>query len=49
MIKIERKPKSKQLTEEYKKTYGIKNTLFVMANGKCCYCETKLMEEGKYM
>ncbi len=24
MIKIERKPKSKQLTEEYKKTYGIK-------------------------
>ncbi|AXU28003.1 TPA: hypothetical protein ACKONR_003960 [Clostridioides difficile] len=25
MIKIERKPKSKQLAEEYKKTYGIKN------------------------
>ncbi len=20
-----------------------------MSNGKCCYCETKLVEEGKYM
>ncbi|NOU99793.1 hypothetical protein [Paenibacillus planticolens] len=27
----------------------IKNTLFKMSNGKCCFCECKLGEEGKYM
>jgi len=45
-----------ELTEEYKltkkavwkKTY-ITNTLQKMSNQKCCFCECKLGEEGKYM
>lgn len=45
------------LTEEFKKNndvavwrkkYIVEN-LFKMSNGKCCYCETKLGEEGKSM
>ncbi|AJS58142.1 hypothetical protein [Paenibacillus sp. IHBB 10380] len=27
----------------------IKDALFKMSNGKCCFCECKLGEEGKYM
>ncbi|NFK66164.1 TIGR02646 family protein [Clostridium botulinum] len=47
----------KDLTEKFKKNgdtavwrkkYIVEN-LFKMSNGKCCYCETKLKEEGKSM
>lgn len=46
-----------ELTDEFKrdktrnvwnKPY-IRNALFKMSNGKCCYCEVKLAEEGKDM
>ncbi len=48
--------KVKQLTAEYKqsekavwkKTY-ITHTLLLMSFDKCCFCETKLSEESKYL
>jgi uncharacterized protein (TIGR02646 family) len=48
--------KVKQLTAEYKqsekavwkKTY-ITQTLLLMSFDKCCFCETKLNEESKYL
>ncbi len=61
MIKINRQKKpteltediQKQLTDDSKKTVWnkpyIRNALFKMSNGKCCYCEVKLAEEGKDM
>lgn len=47
----------KQLTKEFKnnkeksvwKKKYITDTLFKMSHGKCCYCEMKLAEEGKFM
>lgn len=45
-----------RLTEEYKTTGNsvwkkkyIKDNLLNMSNSKCCFCEMKLDEEGKYM
>lgn len=45
-----------ELTEEYKnskkpvwKKKFITNPLLKMSNEKCCFCECKLIEEGKYM
>lgn len=47
----------KELTDDFKKDNKkavwnkqyIRNALFKMSNGKCCYCEVKLAEEGKDM
>lgn len=46
----------KKLTEEFKlnktRVWGssfIKKALLEMSHNKCCYCEVKLIEEGKYM
>lgn len=46
----------KQLTDDYKKTKkdvwrrkAIAKQLFAMSNGKCCFSECKLEEEGKYL
>ena len=48
--------KIEELTEEYKKTENavwnkdyIKKPLLKMAFGKCCFCETNINEESKYM
>ncbi|PFI60711.1 HNH endonuclease [Priestia megaterium] len=48
--------KKDELTREYKLTKGsvwkktfITNPLQKMSNNKCCFCECKLGEEGKYM
>ncbi|PGU13415.1 hypothetical protein COD21_02265 [Bacillus cereus] len=48
--------KKAELTEEYKLTKKavwkksfIKKPLLEMSHGKCCFCECKLVEEGKYM
>ncbi|MCF2132107.1 hypothetical protein L1I79_37665 [Strepomyces sp. STD 3.1] len=48
--------KKDELTREYKRTKGyvwkktfITNPLREMSNDKCCFCECKLGEEGKYM
>lgn len=42
-----------QFLKDRKKTVWdkkyIKDALYKMSYGKCCYCETKLTEEGKYM
>lgn len=46
-----------KLTDDFKKDNKktvwnkpyIRNALFKMSNGKCCYCEVKLAEEGKDM
>lgn len=45
-----------QLTEEYKNTQNdvwkkpyITEPLLKMSSGKCCFCETKVNEESKYM
>lgn len=46
----------KTLTDEYKKTKAtvwnidwLKESLLVLSNGKCAYCECDLKEESKYM
>lgn len=46
-----------ELTEKFRKDQSksvwnkpyIRNALFDMSHGKCCYCEIKLREEGKFM
>ena len=50
------KEKQKELTNEYKATKKnvwnkifIKEQLLEMSYNKCCYCEIRLNEEGKYM
>ncbi|KAA6324001.1 hypothetical protein EZS27_026616 [termite gut metagenome] len=46
----------RELTEEFKSTGKsvwnrdfIKNSLLVFSNNKCCYCETHIKEESKYL
>lgn len=48
--------RKEELTEEYKiskkpvwKKRFITAPLLIMSNEKCCFCECKLVEEGKYM
>lgn len=48
--------KKRELTQKFiqknESVWGtsyIKDTLFKMSEGKCCFCECKLGEEGKYM
>jgi uncharacterized protein (TIGR02646 family) len=48
--------RKEELTEEYKlskkavwKKRFITEPLLIMSNEKCCFCECKLVEEGKYM
>lgn len=46
----------KKLTDEYKSTKNsvwnikfLKDSLLAMSNNKCCYCETDISEESKYL